>query len=263
LCQNVLHACAFQRGSVEYLLLLRSFATADLHGVVAAVGGAPVPQPLVETWTAHGAAVMTVYGITEAGATVLAVPPARALDKNGTVGLPLLHARCRVRTADGADVAPGEIGELQISGPLVTPGYWERPDATAQAVGADGWLRTGDAAYLDPDGYIVLVDRWKDMYISGGENVYPAEVENVLAGHGQVSQVAVIGVPDERWGESGIAYVVPNGAAAPDAEALREWCAERIARYKVPARVEVVAELPRNATGKVLKTRLRELAARS
>jgi fatty-acyl-CoA synthase len=242
----------------QFMAQLPEFDSARFDRVTSAVGGAPVPHSLIETWSARGMTMMTVYGITEAGATVIAVPPGRALAKNGTIGLPLLHARCRVRRVDDAPVGAGEVGELRIRGDLVTPGYWRRPEATAAAFDAEGWFRTGDAARVDEDGYLVLVDRWKDMYISGGENVYPAEVENVLYAHPEVSQAAVVGVPDERWGETGVAFVVAAPGTDPEATQLRTWCAERIARYKVPSRVLLVDELPRNATGKVVKPVLRE-----
>jgi fatty-acyl-CoA synthase len=188
------------------------------------------------------------------------MPPGRELDHNGTIGMPVLHARCRVRTIEDMPAAVGETGELQIAGPLVTVGYWRRPEATAAAFTPDGWLRTGDAARLTADGHLVLVDRWKDMYISGGENVYPAEVENVLHAHAEVSQAAVVGVPHPRWGETGVAFVVPVRGATPGPEDLVAWCRARLATYKVPARVTLLEDLPRNATGKVLKAPLREAA---
>ena len=189
------------------------------------------------------------------------MPPGRELDHNGTVGLPLLYARCRVRTTEGAPAAPGETGELQLSGPLVTPGYWRNPTATAEAFTDDGWLHTGDAATMTDDGHVVLVDRWKDMYISGGENVYPAEVENALHAHPAVNQAAVVGAPHPRWGEAGVAFVVLGRGAEIAPDDLRTWCRERLAAYKVPVRVLLVDELPRNATGKVLKGPLRQSAS--
>jgi fatty-acyl-CoA synthase len=255
----ITHFCGVP-ANYEFMQQLPHFSRATLRPVVAVVGGSPVPPALVESWAARGVALTTVYGITEAGACVTAVPPGRELSHLGTIGLPLLHTRCRVRTVDDRPCAPGELGELQISGPLVMTGYWRNPDATAQAFTADGWLRTGDAATMSPDGYLTLVDRWKDMYISGGENVYPAEVENALHAHPAVSQVAVVGTPHPRWGEAGVAFVVlGHGASATEAELL-EHCARRLAGYKIPARIIFTAELPRNATGKVLKAPLRERA---
>lgn len=252
------HFCGVP-ANYQFMQQVRGFADADLHGVVSAVGGAPVPPALIETWVEHGAAMMTVYGITEAGATVIAVHPDAALVKNGSVGLPLLHAACRI-VDDGRVLGASEVGELQIRGALVTPGYWRRPDTTADAIDHAGWFGTGDLASRDADGFYSIVDRRKDMYISGGENVYPAEIENVLHAHPRVSQAAVIGVPDHRWGETGLAFVVAGQRALSAAE-LTGWCHERLARYKVPTRIEFVAELPRNATGKVLKSELRRSAA--
>jgi fatty-acyl-CoA synthase len=204
-----------------------------------------------------------VYGITEAGACVTTMPPGLELSHNGTIGLPVLYGKCRVRTPEDRPAAIGETGELQIAGALVTPGYWSNPEASSDAFTRDGWFRTGDAAQLTADGHLVLVDRWKDMYISGGENVYPAEVENVLHAHEGVSQAAVVGAPHPRWGEAGIAFVVlvRNGRTSPDQ--LLDWCRARLARYKVPARVVLVDELPRNATGKVLKGPLRASAEKA
>jgi fatty-acyl-CoA synthase len=212
----------------------------------------------VSAWASRGVALTTVFGITEAGACVTTMPPGRELDRNGTIGLPVLYARCRVHTSDDRSAMPGETGELQVSGPLVTPGYWRKPDATRDAFTSDGWLRTGDAAQLTDDGFVILVDRWKDMYISGGENVYPAEVENVLHTHPAVAQAAVVGAPHPRWGESGVAFVVVARAASVTPDELVAWCKARVASYKVPAQVMLVDELPRNATGKVLKGPLRQ-----
>jgi fatty-acyl-CoA synthase len=255
----VTHFCGVP-ANYQFMEQLTGFADAPLRPFVAAVGGSPVPSALVETWARRGVALTTVYGITEAGACVTAMPPGQELSANGTIGLPLLYARCRVRTLDDRPAGPGETGELQLAGPLVTPGYWRNPAATAAAFTPDGWLHTGDAATTTADGHLVLVDRWKDMYVSGGENVYPAEVENVLHAHPAVSQAAVVGVPHPRWGEAGTAFVVLGRAGRTTPEELVGWCRERLAGYKVPVRVVLVDELPRNATGKVLKGPLRDSA---
>jgi acyl-CoA synthetase (AMP-forming)/AMP-acid ligase II len=162
-----------------------------------------------------------------------------------------------VDPATGIDVARGNVGEIWLRTPRVMLGYWNQPDATHEAITEDGWLRTGDAGCLDGDGYVYLSDRVKDMIISGGENVYPAEVENVLMAHPDVDEVAVIGVPSERWGETPKAIVVAAPGARPDGRELITFCRDRLAHYKCPTSVEVVAALPRNATGKVLKAQLR------
>lgn len=260
--EPVTHLCGVP-AHYQFMQQLPEFADAPLRPFTAVVGGSPVPRALVEGWAARGVALTTVFGITEAGACVTSMPPGRELERNGTIGLPMLYTRCRIRSAGGAPVALGETGELQVAGPTVTPGYWNRPDATADALTEDGWLRTGDAATVESDGYLTLVDRWKDMYISGGENVYPAEVENALHDHPSVAQAAVVGAPHSRWGESGVAFVVTAREQRVDERSLLDFCAERLARYKVPTRVVVVDALPRNATGKVLKAPLRELAGRS
>jgi fatty-acyl-CoA synthase len=252
------HFCGVP-ANYQFMEQVPGFDDTPLRPLVAVVGGSPVPASLVETWHHRGVALTTVFGITEAGACVTAVPPGRELSHNGTIGLPLLYSRCRVRTQADTDAEPGETGELQIAGDLVTSGYWRGPEATEEAFTTDGWLRTGDAAVIREDGYLVLVDRWKDMYISGGENVYPAEVENVLHSHPGIGQAAVVGAPHPRWGEAGVAFVVLHTAETPHDE-LANWCRARLAAYKVPTRFVVVDALPRNATGKILKAPLREAA---
>ena len=157
-----------------------------------------------------------------------------------------------------AELPRGEVGELLIRGPNITPGYWNNPEATAKSF-VDGWLKTGDAARFDEEGFIYIVDRWKDMYISGGENVYPAEVENVLYQLTELAEAAIIGVPDERWGETGKAVVVLKPGHTLTADDVIAHCISKLAKFKVPATVEFIEALPRNATGKVLKRNLRDV----
>jgi fatty-acyl-CoA synthase len=167
-----------------------------------------------------------------------------------------MHTAIRIVDDDGRDVPNGAIGELLIKGPNITPGYWNKPEATASAF-TDGWLHTGDAARMDDEGFVYIVDRWKDMYISGGENVYPAEVENVLFQLPQVADAAIIGVPSERWGEVGMAIIVRKpDQVLEEADVIRH-CLGRLAKFKVPQSVTFVDALPRNASGKVLKRELR------
>jgi fatty-acyl-CoA synthase len=167
-----------------------------------------------------------------------------------------MHTAIRIVDDEGRDVAPGDIGELLIKGPNITPGYWNKAEATAKAF-TDGWLHTGDAARQDEEGFVYIVDRWKDMYISGGENVYPAEVENVLFQIPGVADAAIIGVPNERWGEVGLAVIVRKpGEALAEGDVIRH-CLGSLAKFKVPQSVAFVDTLPRNATGKVLKRELR------
>ena len=162
-----------------------------------------------------------------------------------------------VDPATGTDVTPGEVGEFWVRSEQVMAGYWNMPEATSEAITPDGWLRTGDAGRIDGEGYLYIEDRVKDMIISGGENVYPAEVERVLGQHPDVAEVAVIGVPDEKWGETVKAVVVPADGAVPDEAALIAFTRARLAHYKCPTSVSMVPALPRNPTGKVLKRELR------
>ncbi|MEQ9642733.1 MAG: long-chain fatty acid--CoA ligase [Alphaproteobacteria bacterium] len=227
------------------------------HVQVAGIGGAPSSLPLLETWAARGLSLAQGFGMTETSPAVTALDAPMALAKAGSVGLPVLHTQVRLVAEDGSDITePDTIGELWAKGPNITPGYWNKPEATAETI-TDGWLHTGDAARFDEDGYYYIVDRWKDMYISGGENVYPAEVENVIYQLPHVAEVAIIGVPDERWGEVGCAVVaVKPGQLLEETDVLRH-CQDKLARYKQPKSVRFVDALPRNATGKVLKRELR------
>jgi fatty-acyl-CoA synthase len=233
------------------------FADADLSNIrVAVVAGGLAPVPLIRIYEEHGVLLEAHYGGTEMGPSVLALAPhERSLLEAGSVGKPVQHTAVRLVDDEGRDVDAGEEGEVWIKGPSVTPGYWGRDSAEFFT---DGWFRTGDVARRDDDGFYFLVDRVKDMYKSGGENVYPAEVERLLLEHPAVAEVAVIGVPDAKWGEVGLALVV----AAPDAEVtletLHDVIAGRLARYKYPKRVLVVDELARNVTGKVSKVDLRK-----
>jgi len=196
--------------------------------------------------------------MTETGPLVLNLEAGDAIRKAGSAGKPVMHVEVRVVIEDGRrDADQGETGELWVRGPAVTPGYWNQPAATQAAFGTGGWLRTGDAVRIDDEGFIAIVDRWKDMYVSGGENVYPAEVENVLYRHPSVAEAAVIGVPDPRWGEVGCAIIVPKtGGTVGEAELLAH-CAAALARYKIPRSVVFMDALPRNAVGKVHKPTLR------
>lgn len=232
--------------------------SADLSPVRSwACGGSPMPVALLERYAERGIVIRQGMGLTETSPTLFLTDLEHALTKAGSVGKPALHTEIRIVDEDGDDVAVGEIGELWARGPNVTPGYWERPEANVESF-TDGWLHTGDAARMDEDGYVFIVDRWKDMFISGGENVYPAEVEQVLFRHENVMDVAVIGVSDERWGEVGLAVVVPRDRASFDPDDLIDFCDGKLARYKIPKRVTTIDELPRNAAGKVLKRELRD-----
>jgi len=177
--------------------------------------------------------------------------------KQGSVGLPHFFTDVRIADERGAMVPRGTIGEIEISGPNVFPGYHGLPDATAEAFTADGWFRSGDLGYLDPDGYLYIADRLKDMIISGGENIYPAEIENLINDIDGVTGAAVIGVPDEQWGEVPWAIVTTAPPASITTESVREYLDGKIARYKIPKQVVITDELPRTASGKVRKADLR------
>jgi fatty-acyl-CoA synthase len=233
------------------------FAGADLSGVRSwSAGGAAMPVPLLQRLAAAGVSVRQGMGMTETGPTVFLLDEENAITKAGSVGKPQPFVDVRIVAADGTDVDRGESGELLIRGPGVTPGYWRNEGATRAAF-EEGWLRSGDVGRQDEDGFFYIVDRVKDMYISGGENVYPAEVEAVIHQIPGVRTAAVIGVADGRWGEVGRALVEVEPGSGLDEDAVRRYCRERLAGYKVPASVQLVQELPRGATGKVLKHVLR------
>ncbi len=220
-------------------------------------GAAPVPVPLIEAYAALGIEIHQVYGLTETGGPACLISPEAAISKKGSTGPAFLHPDVRVIDTDGRDVAPGEIGEVIIRGRHLMKEYWNRPDATADTL-RDGWLHSGDLATIDDDGFVYIQDRKKDMIISGGENVYPAEVENALMGHPDVADVAVIGMPSEKWGESAAAIVVPREGSDLRADDVRDYCQGKLARFKQPRVVEFIDEIPRNPTGKILKRVLRD-----
>lgn len=247
-----------------YLFLSQhpDFARSDLSGVYSwGCGGAPMPAALLKTYADRGIIVQLGFGMTETSPTVFLMDKRRALTKPTSVGKPMPHTRVRVVDDQLRDVAVGELGEVVISGPNITPGYHKRPEANEKSFSYDEhgnrWLHSGDAGMVDEEGCIYIVDRYKDMYISGGENVYPAEVEQVIFQLEGVADVGVIGVPDERWGETGLAVVVRSAGAALDEATILEHCRAKLARFKVPKGVVYVEVLPRNAAGKILKRELR------
>jgi fatty-acyl-CoA synthase/long-chain acyl-CoA synthetase len=203
------------------------------------------------------AEVVTAFGQTECSPVTCLLRGEDSVRKIGSVGTPMLNVEVRVVDDAMRDVPQGEVGEIVYRSPMVMAGYWGRPEATAEAF-AGGWFHSGDLVRQDEDGYLYVVDRKKDMIITGGENVYCAEVEDVLAAHPGVAEVALIGVPDARFGEAPLAVVAPRDPASPPTpEELTAWCRERLARYKHPREYAIVAALPRNPSGKVLKTALR------
>ncbi|MFF6772993.1 long-chain fatty acid--CoA ligase [Streptomyces sp. NPDC012637] len=233
------------------------WATADLSSLrLLNCGGAPVPTSLIAAYQERGLTFLQGYGMTEASPGTLFLDAEHALTKAGSAGVPHFFTDVRVVRPDLTPVAAGETGEVLIRGPHVMAGYWGLPEETAAAF-TDGWFRSGDAARVDADGYVTIVDRFKDMIISGGENIYPAEVEDALLAHPDVAECAVIGVPDEKWGETARAIVVARQGTAPDPAAVLASLTGRLARYKIPTSLVLVDALPRTASGKLLKHSLR------
>jgi fatty-acyl-CoA synthase len=239
----------------QQLALHPDFERADLARVRSwGCGGAPLADVLVERYAAKGVHVCNGYGMTETGPTAFVAAREEALTKIGSVGKPQMLLDVRIVNADGNDVADGETGEIWMRGPGLTPGYWKKPEETAKAFTLDGWLKSGDIGRRDADGCFYVAGRIKEMYISGGENVYPAEIENVLARHPAVLESAIIGVPDEKWGEVGHAFVMLRSDASPiNATEVIQFCRDNLAGYKTPRHVTFVDEFPRTAAGKIRK----------
>ncbi|MEU0243143.1 o-succinylbenzoate--CoA ligase [Streptomyces sp. NPDC006235] len=231
---------------------------ADLSSLrILTCGGSPVPTPLIAAYQRRGLTFLQGYGMTEAAPGTLFLDAEHAVGKAGSAGVPHFFSDVRVVRPDLAPVDVGEVGEIVVRGPHVMPGYWGLPEETAASF-ADGWFRSGDAAQVDEDGYVYIVDRIKDMIISGGENIYPAEIEDQLLAHPDIVECAVIGVPDDKWGEVPRAVVVPREGAALDPDEVLASLAGRLAKYKIPKSVVVADELPRTASGKLLKSRVRK-----
>jgi fatty-acyl-CoA synthase len=230
------------------------FAAAPLDSVRHwGCGGAPLPDVLVERCRDLGVRVCNGMGMTETGPTAFLVDPADAWDRIGSVGKPQLLCSARIVDPQGRDLPNGEVGDLLFAGPGVTPGYWRNEEATRAAFTDDGWLRSGDLARRDADGFYWIAGRRKEMFISGGENVYPAEVENVLCAHPAVFDVAVLSRPDPKWGEVGRAFVQPANGVRPCEAELDAFCRQRLAPYKVPRSFEFVEDFPRTSAGKIQK----------
>ena len=237
-----------------------NWETADLSSLrFCTSGGAPLPVPLVQKYAAEkGVRFKQGFGMTEYGPGLFALPAEDAIRKAGSIGRPNFFIDVRVMDDDGHELGPNQVGELVLKGPSGCSGYWNNPQATAAAYDEQGWFHTGDLVYHDEEWYFYVVDRKKDMFISGGENVYPAEIEAALYKHPAVHMCAVVGVPNSKWGEVGQACVVLKpGAIATEAELLA-FMGDHLARYKVPKSVEFLPELPISAAGKILKRELRE-----
>jgi fatty-acyl-CoA synthase len=222
----------------------------------AVVGGEAMPEPLIRDWHAKDVPIRQGFGMTEVGVNCFSLPEEDALRKIGSIGFPNFYIDMRVVDDDGRDVPPNTPGELLLRGPVVTPGYWRNPEATADAIDEAGWFYTNDLVRVDPDGYTYVVGRKTDMYISGGENVYPAEVQTVLHAHPAIAEAAVVGVPDDEWGEVGAAFIVRSADASLDADAVRAHARDHLAAYKVPKHVRFVDALPKGHSGKIQKADL-------
>jgi O-succinylbenzoic acid--CoA ligase len=211
----------------------------------------------LEECARRGVPVVQTYGLTETGSQVATLAPRDALTRLGSAGKALFPNELRIVDEVGQLAASGEPGEIVVRGPVVTAGYADRPEETARAI-RDGWLHTGDLGYLDDDGYLFVLDRRTDLIVSGGENVYPAEVEAVLLAHPAVEEACVVALPDVEWGQVAVAAVRLRAEANVDSGDLLEFCRTRLARYKVPREIRFAAELPRNASGKLLRRVLRD-----
>jgi O-succinylbenzoate-CoA ligase len=218
-------------------------------------GAAPVPKALIEEYAGMGVEIHQIYGLTETCGPACVTLPSDAIRKAGSTGKGFMHTEVKLVRPDGSECGVDEPGEVVVRGDHIMTGYWNRPDATADTI-KDGWLHTGDVATYDDDKFIWIQDRLKDMIISGGENVYPAEVENVILGHAGVADVAVIGIPSEKWGESPLAVVVKKDPNLSESDVLAQ-CDGKLARYKMPVAVRFVDAIPRNPSGKALKRELR------
>lgn len=236
------------------------FATVDISSVRYAIcGGEPMPIPLIKTWADRGIPVRQGYGLTEFGPNVFSLNEEDALRKIGSIGFPNFYIDIRVVDNDGKDVAANEVGELILKGPMCMTGYWRNEKATKETI-KNGWLHTGDLVRRDEEGFVYVVGRKKDMFISGGENVYPPELEQVIRTLPGVREVAVIGVPDEKWGEVGKAFVVKDRADLSTDE-LQSHCLKNLAKFKIPKFFVFLPELPKGDSGKILKRKLSEISS--
>lgn len=265
---GTLKAMAESRATVQFMVpamwsaltQVPDFDSYDLSALRLAMGGgAPMPLTVIDFMHQRGVPFTEGFGMTETAPMVSVLDAANITTRAGSIGRVAMHVDARIVDADDRDVPADTVGELLVRGPNVFVGYWMKPATTAEAF-RGGWFHTGDLGRIDVDGYITLVDRKKDMIISGGENVYPIEVEQVLFRHPGVLDAAVVGGPDDKWGERVVAVVMADPAAEqePGADELIAWCRERLAHFKCPREVHLLAELPRNATGKLLKTELRK-----
>lgn len=226
------------------------------------IGGEPMPLPLIEIWHKKGVPIRQGYGLTEVGPSVTSLHQDDAVRKMGSIGKINFYLKYKIVDDNGNEVKQGEVGEFILKGPSVTPGYWKNPLATKESL-KDGWFFTGDLVREDEEGFLYVVDRKKNMFISGGENVYPAEVEKFLYTHPLIQEVAVIGVPDEKWGEVGKAFIKLKEGTSISPEELKKYCEGNLARYKIPKYFEIVEDIPKSETGKINKKALLQIHLKS
>jgi fatty-acyl-CoA synthase len=232
------------------------FKKIDLSSVrYAIVGGAPMPIPLINIWHEKGVYIRQGYGLTEVGPNVFSLYQDDAICKKGSIGFPNFYFDVKIVDDNGNELGANEVGELWLKSPAVTPGYWRKPEETAKSI-TDGWFHTGDMVMKDNEGYFYVVDRKKNMFISGGENVYPAEIERFLLTHPAIKEAAVIGVPDEKWGEVGKVFIVVNDGEKISSAEAAEYCKGKLAKYKTPKYFEIVQEIPKNDAGKTDRIKL-------
>ncbi len=236
------------------------FRTADLRHVRWFIsGGAPLPEYIIDAYQRRGVVFKQGYGLTEVGVNCFAMTVEESVRKKGTIGKPLMFTEAKLIDGGGREQPANEVGELLLRGPHVCQGYWNNPEATAEALDAEGWFHTGDLARCDEEGFFAIAGRRKDMFISGGVNIYPAEIEAALLLHPAVQDAAVIGVPHDTWGEAGVAFLVARPGQTPAVEELVTHLEQRLARYKVPKQFRFVGALPRTPYGKVVKAELKNL----
>ncbi|WP_017732105.1 class I adenylate-forming enzyme family protein [Nafulsella turpanensis] len=220
------------------------------------VGGEALPLPTIEAWHAKGVLIRQGYGLTEAGPNITSLNHEDATRKKGSIGKPNFYVEYQVMDDEGKQVEKGQRGELWLSGPMITPGYWQNEEATRAAI-EERWFKTGDVVREDEEDFLYIVDRKKNMYISGGENVYPAEVEQYLLLHPSIEEAAVVGVPDEQWGETGKAFVTLKEGSMLGEQEIVSWCRKGLAKYKVPRHIHFMSELPKNESGKIVRKLLK------
>ena len=242
-----------------FMAQLPEFEETDVSSIESLIcGGAPVPLPLIEIYAQRDITFAQGYGLTETAPFAALLTADRIAEKVGSAGLPPLFSELRIVDENNRELETGERGEICIRGPNVMKGYWNRPEATAEAIDSENWFHSGDVGYLDDEGFLYICDRVKDMVISGGENIYPAEVESVLFEHEAIAEVAVIGLADEKWGEAVTAVVVLKQDTQLTLEELRDFAGTRLARYKLPLKMRTIDQLPRNPAGKVMKFKLKD-----